>query len=782
MQNNQLFIEIDGVYLEADLGQEEVAVNIQSFDVGDIENRYIDYSQAIKLPTTAVNNKLFNHANEFTTYTDILQDQLPCIFLVSGVNVFGLGSYITVTGITDEYYDCQIVGGASEFLNLLRGKINDKVKTLNDLTWGDDDKIKRSIDEWTGYTATKLLDAFWAIADFDKTNEKTDTFNPATFTCYTDLQKPFIWFKTILDKILEDNGGYTLVSDLGDFIDMAIPFASINKKINTGVLVENVELKDDVAMAMFGETIGYVSLTPTINAPASGVATGRFDTTVVPSAVYTVGTITDVGNGLKYTVGTTGTHIFKVNQKSIAKFSNVNYDYIIRFEDNIFRASKYFRVYVNGSIVYERTFQSSCVITYHGKRKGKHYYDIQTWMNNGDFEAIIDLKLNYLDEVVFTTSIAIEEYTGWTGSQPEWGGAISMKQTFYVLVTDYTIEMLDIYTSTSETPVGDYIPFKYNLPDITQFDFFKGFLQLYGLIMKVDNYEKKVYVYGFDKVVGSKPIAIDWSDKLVKRTGTINNVIGNYGKNSIIKYIDTERSQNDEGRITITEAIAEEIYDKGVIIFWYADVTAWNNKDYEFGNTITETSFPSGQYRYETLPNVIEPSDLTTKDEGILRVENDDIPTERVILTFPFEACEIYYSVDQAGKKYTYVKFRDCEEKVLAKYDTPRLVTIDGDYAFNLVSEEGNTSAYYCVASNINADKSIQAQSMVSKYYSALETHVLSDVRYLTDVEIALNERDISIYDPYTPIYLEKYGAYFHVNKINNYMRGKITKVDLIKI
>jgi hypothetical protein len=34
----------------------------------------------------------------------------------------------------------------------------------------------------------------------------------------------------------------------------------------------------------------------------------------------------------------------------------------------------------------------------------------------------------------------------------------------------------------------------------------------------------------------------------------------------------------------------------------------------------------------------------------------------------------------------------------------------------------------------------------------------------------------------YIPIYLSQYKAYFYVNKINNYVPGKLCTIDLIKL
>jgi len=52
----------------------------------------------------------------------------------------------------------------------------------------------------------------------------------------------------------------------------------------------------------------------------------------------------------------------------------------------------------------------------------------------------------------------------------------------------------------------------------------------------------------------------------------------------------------------------------------------------------------------------------------------------------------------------------------------------------------------------------------------------------IEQVEFNLNPIDINKFNPKIPIYLDYYGAYFYVNKINNYETGKLTKCDIIRI
>jgi len=45
-----------------------------------------------------------------------------------------------------------------------------------------------------------------------------------------------------------------------------------------------------------------------------------------------------------------------------------------------------------------------------------------------------------------------------------------------------------------------------------------------------------------------------------------------------------------------------------------------------------------------------------------------------------------------------------------------------------------------------------------------------------------LNEEDIANFKQVIPVFIRKYGAFFYVNKIKNYISGKTTQVELIRL
>ena len=75
----------------------------------------------------------------------------------------------------------------------------------------------------------------------------------------------------------------------------------------------------------------------------------------------------------------------------------------------------------------------------------------------------------------------------------------------------------------------------------------------------------------------------------------------------------------------------------------------------------------------------------------------------------------------------------------------------------------------------------IKAQSLIDNYYTDLTTKMLVNAKRL-EALFYLTEIDIEAFDPFTPVYISYYGAYFYVEKISNFVDGKLTKVNLIKL
>jgi len=79
-------------------------------------------------------------------------------------------------------------------------------------------------------------------------------------------------------------------------------------------------------------------------------------------------------------------------------------------------------------------------------------------------------------------------------------------------------------------------------------------------------------------------------------------------------------------------------------------------------------------------------------------------------------------------------------------------------------------------------------QSFVDSFYPELAA--MLDNFKINEEFLSLKDEDVKRYNSiingvpqmFIPVYVQKYGAYFYVNKIVNYISGELTKCQLIKL
>lgn len=239
-----------------------------------------------------------------------------------------------------------------------------------------------------------------------------------------------------------------------------------------------------------------------------------------------------------------------------------------------------------------------------------------------------------------------------------------------------------------------------NLGFDTQFDFFKMFVQLFGLTLSVDNVNKVVYAYTMQKLYDNKAIAKDWSNKLNDVTSDVYFTFGGYAQKNSIKFDDNS---------------ADNIKDSG---------------SFAISNETLEKS----------------------KDLFSIKIESgvDRILNSHLIANLPLEEIDSSNVISYKGGK-------------------PHIVNI----ASSPITING--TAY-----NLNIATHSNAQSFIDSFYTGLVT-MLQSAKYTEDF-FFLTDKDIEDFNQFVPVYVSKYGHYFYVNKIVNYISGELTKCQLIKL
>ncbi len=73
------------------------------------------------------------------------------------------------------------------------------------------------------------------------------------------------------------------------------------------------------------------------------------------------------------------------------------------------------------------------------------------------------------------------------------------------------------------------------------------------------------------------------------------------------------------------------------------------------------------------------------------------------------------------------------------------------------------------------------AQKYVDEYYKYLSDNMLKEYKII-ECWVYLTPRDIENFNPMVPVWIDAFGGYFYVNKIKNFVSGKLTKCELVRL
>ena len=159
------------------------------------------------------------------------------------------------------------------------------------------------------------------------------------------------------------------------------------------------------------------------------------------------------------------------------------------------------------------------------------------------------------------------------------------------------------------------------------------------------------------------------------------------------------------------------------------------------------------------------------KDKGVFLIQNETLPLEKDLFNIKFEA----------GNDSTSMG-------VLVASIPLEEVTIDGEITTrefkdgkpHIVEITNGQVMFLGTLLNAKLTNHVKAQSFVDNYYARL-IDMLYRAKWI-DEEFWLTDEDIEKFDHFVPVYVQKYGAFFYVNKIKNYISGQLTKCEIIKL
>lgn len=266
---------------------------------------------------------------------------------------------------------------------------------------------------------------------------------------------------------------------------------------------------------------------------------------------------------------------------------------------------------------------------------------------------------------------------------------------------------------------NDNIDFSSYLPKILQVDFLKAIMQQYGLLYQLNNDGRYEFIRIEDLLNGESGIN-DLSSKYHKETSETYR-IGSYGITNLFKY---------------------KYYDKDLR-----------------GEVYANASF---------LTNI------------------DNLENENTVIDSIIEACGDYQVLQVAGKIaaiHSYEKQSD-DKYHLRLNDKLKTVILNKSNGFELTFYDSDVHIYgqsytSWVIPYVKFTP-LHWQNLLNLYYPKFILMIQKPVK--KKVLIWFTPIDIYFLDMFKIIYLKQYQSFFYLNKINNFLPGKLSDTEIIKI
>ena len=329
------------------------------------------------------------------------------------------------------------------------------------------------------------------------------------------------------------------------------------------------------------------------------------------------------------------------------------------------------------------------------------------------------------DVMLITSSgLAVQNYEYTVTATAGQTIAIVTNQAYYRFWSLRIVEIVNPLIGYSST-----VEARNHIPAMSQTDFIKTICNMFGLIPDVTPRDRKIRFWNYLELYENIFKARDWSAYLSERDDETEFKYGDYARDNYLRYRESEDVINDTGTGSMQ---------------------------------IDDTTLPAERDVVE-LP-------LSTADEVIIL---DNI--------FPVNVSRI------AMNKYDI----DDSEYIGEKTIDPRIVYVDHirDVASPAYEKTMGLRATVAPGATTDVDSPKKSTSIDVSFASLVISNpgYAGLSRLLTKTNLRRAKFNLPVYEVaglkhYIPIYLSQYKAYFYVNKINNYVPGKLCTIELIKL
>lgn len=334
----------------------------------------------------------------------------------------------------------------------------------------------------------------------------------------------------------------------------------------------------------------------------------------------------------------------------------------------------------------------------------------------------------YFNTLVGTFEVVNTGFIGWT-YEVEYEATAG--DVLYVVTTPFNYAYYSIAVSKIESAkiaYGSEVDSRLHLPPMTQVDFIKMICNMFGLVPEVNTRTRTVKFWNYRELYENIPLARDWSNYLSERDDEVEFKFGDYAQINKLRYKDSNDVLPDNG---MGELPIED-------------------------ETLKETK------------DIVSLSVATADEVRIL----DNI--------FAVDVARIGFNKwNGSGAKY------DPNDQI-----DPRIVYVDRVRSVASPPYEKTLGIIYTDLiygdTTVTVDSPLKACTLPISF-SNLIVHYAGVSRLLTKTNLRRARFNLPVYEiaglkHEIPVYLRQYKAYFYVNKINNYVAGKLCTIDLIKL
>lgn len=697
-----LIEDASGAWVELDTYGDTPAMVFQLGDAGALTDPKASYSQAVTLPKTPTNDRIFGFADIFEARSVSPYTVYRCAVYVDGVEIIGTSFRLELRGVDNDGYDCQIVSNTIGLFESLKNKgLNDLPNFSAPILWSTASINAGNLPgSYFRFAVAASMDfPKYSAPVFNRFPTSPDPLDTESVAVLATIY-PYFDLYELVEEIFAE-AGYDLTVHWRDPDHEPVYMSLPNMQVEAGVGAFEWLTKSD-----------------------SGASVAVATASVFPLPL-SVGPL--LGQGEPFVFG----------ELDVATIKNEDYpdDVVDSVELQVFQYT--------APAVFKGTFTLSTAGN-GDSSSARTRYRVRKWQSFGDSGPV---EATIISE---TEAEGVPVGTSWETDEIEFtpGERVYIEaylQQGVVGVSYRATAALNINEAENVATAESYIYPGISTTFKDQQEVVQLFLRVHGLFVQTDDEAKTVDMYTQNEFLTrvDRGIFVDWSGKLDYAEGaSVSFKNGSFAQTNRVLF-----NANDRIVRTIGPLAGEKYQDIGT--FAVDDPTL----------PLTKDLFTVAAESTIDTPNVDASNTSVTYAETSGRLEAGysirravwDSDTQQVIRELPV------YGLKPKSAKMHLVTLEELGAP-LAVADYPGATETDA------VMYKAMT---------------FSAQDVIDTYYAPLPSNILNPVRIVEGV-FDLSPVDIESLDLMTPVYLDQYGDYFYIQRVNNYEAGQLTKVSLV--